>query len=151
VRFRCAGNYEEPLQHLFSGFPGGSAGLALLLLRVVFGSLLLVQGGFYLRELDSSPETLLLGLAAVAVGGMLIVGFLIPVMSALVALGGTGVGFSLLANSTPPLFHEGLPAMLAGTVLLAIALLGPGAFSVDALVFGRRKIIIPPSVSPRRE
>jgi hypothetical protein len=125
--------------------------LALLLLRVVFGALFLVQGGFYLREPESSPEILLLGLAAVAAGGMLIVGFLIPLICALVALGGTGVGFSWLANSTPPLLHERLPAMLAGTILLAIALLGPGAFSVDARVFGRREIIIPPSVSRRRE
>jgi hypothetical protein len=30
-------------------------------------------------------------------------------------------------------------------MLLALILIGPGAFSVDARLFGRREIIIPPS------
>jgi uncharacterized membrane protein YphA (DoxX/SURF4 family) len=35
--------------------------------------------------------------------------------------------------------------ILATTIAVSIALLGPGAFSVDARLFGRREIIIPPS------
>jgi hypothetical protein len=35
-------------------------------------------------------------------------------------------------------------------MLVELILLGPGAFSVDARLFGRRKIIIPPPVSFHR-
>jgi hypothetical protein len=61
-----------------------------------------------------------------------------------------GVGSSLLPESTRTLFDAGLPVILAGTILVSIVLPGPGAFSVDARLFGRREIIIPPSVSRER-
>ena len=38
------------LQRLFSAFPGGWPGIALLILRVVLATTLFVQGGYYLRE-----------------------------------------------------------------------------------------------------
>jgi hypothetical protein len=37
-----------------------------------------------------------------------------------------------------------LPSLDTIGVALAIALLGPGAISLDAYFFGRRKIVIPP-------
>ena len=45
-----------------------------------------------------------------------------------------------------------LPAQsLAGVIILAaaIALLGPGAFSVDARLFGRREILIPNTLATK--
>ena len=36
------------------------------------------------------------------------------------------------------------PLIFAGIMAAAIVFLGPGAFSVDARLFGRREIIIPP-------
>jgi hypothetical protein len=41
------------------------------------------------------------------------------------------------------LFDAALPAILMTIVAAAVAFLGPGAFSVDARLFGRREIIIP--------
>ena len=40
--------------------------------------------------------------------------------------------------------------VLLGIMLVAVIFLGPGAFSVDARVFGPREIIIPP-MSPSRK
>ena len=46
----------------------------------------------------------------------------------------------------PNLFDEKLSAILAAIIAVAIVFLGPGAFSLDARLFGRREIIIPPRV-----
>jgi uncharacterized membrane protein YphA (DoxX/SURF4 family) len=87
-------------------------------------------------------------LVALAAGALLLVGFLTPVVAILIDLGIISVGFSILPACTPTLFDEKLPIILVATMLMAIALLGPGAYSVDARVFGRREIIIPPPISP---
>jgi uncharacterized membrane protein YphA (DoxX/SURF4 family) len=46
----------------------------------------------------------------------------------------------------PPLGSLGAPmiGILVAIVALGIALIGPGAFSVDGYLFGRREIVIPP-------
>ena len=116
----------------------------MLLLRAVVGTVLLVQGGFYLGEADPTLGTWFVGLTALLAGAFLMVGFLTPVIGTIVAMEAIGIGVSFLPASTPSLFHAKLPSILAATMLFAIVLLGPGAFSVDCRVFGRREIIIPP-------
>jgi len=105
----------------------------------------LVQGGLYLREAGGGPVTWLAGLAALAGGALLLVGFLTPVAGATLGLEAIGVGLSLFPPST--LFDSRPAIVYAVTILVAIVLLGPGAFSLDARVFGRREIIIPPRLS----
>ena len=78
-------------------------------------------------------------------GGLgLIVGFLTPVASTLVAVSVLGIALSWLP--APPLASLGVTLVAAMMVATAIgvALLGPGAFSVDGQLFGRREIVIPP-------
>jgi uncharacterized membrane protein YphA (DoxX/SURF4 family) len=111
---------------------------------------LLVQGVYYLREPSPSPATWLIGLVGVASGALLWVGFLTPFVAVMVGLSATGIGFSLLPICTWTLFESYISVVFAVTILLAIIILGPGAFSVDARVFGRREIIIPPSSSLHR-
>ena len=69
-------------------------------------------------------------------GGCLLIGFLTPVVAIIIA--GGAIVTAIAALSLPTL-------SLMGVVILAaaIALLGPGAFSVDARLFGRREILIP--------
>jgi hypothetical protein len=43
-----------------------------------------------------------------------------------------------------------LPAVLLATASAALALVGPGAFSLDARLFGRREIVIPQSSRTER-
>ena len=134
---------EVLLQRLFSTFPGGWAGTCLLLLRAVFGSTVLIEGRFYLGQPDPSAATWSVGLLAIIAGGMLLVGFLTPVAGALVGLAAIGLALSLIPVPTPNLWDSQIAIIFGVTMLLAIIGLGPGAFSVDARVFGRREIIIP--------
>ena len=93
---------------------------------------------------NPTPGTSLVGFAALAGGVMLSAGFLTPIVGGLVGLGALGVRFSLLPACAPSLFDGTLPAIEAATMLIAVVLLGPGAFSIDSRIFGRREIIIPP-------
>lgn len=90
------------------------------------------------------------GVAAVASGALLSIGFLTPVAGTLVGFGTLGMALAWFPAATPNLFDAKLPSVLAVAMSAAIVFLGPGAFSIDARLFGRREIIIPPvSRSPR--
>ena len=108
---------------------------------------LLVEGGFYIGEANSTPPSWFIGLLAFAAGVLLLIGFLTPIVGAVVAAGAAGVGLSLLPACTGSLFDSRISLIFGLTMLVTIIGLGPGAFSVDARVFGRREIIIPPRTS----
>jgi uncharacterized membrane protein YphA (DoxX/SURF4 family) len=84
------------------------------------------------------------GLAALAAGAALLIGVFTPIVGILVSLGVLGIGFSILPAPVPNLFDAKLSMGLTAIMAAAIAFLGPGAFSLDARLFGRREIIIPP-------
>ena len=122
---------------MFSTFPGGSPGFGLLILRAALGSATLLRGAGYLSERgDPGFLNLIGGLIAVALGAFLLIGFLTPVIAAIAFAGGI---LALVANQNPLLEIE----IYAGILASAIVFLGPGAFSLDARLFGRREIIIP--------
>ena len=115
----------------------------MLLLRAVFAGALLVQGMCYLREPDLTPGGIAVGVLSLGGGTLILVGLVTPIAGALVAIAGIGVSSSLLPSCTPFLFNWGMPLIFAASILVAIIILGPGAFSLDARLFGRREIIIP--------
>ena len=134
----------EILQRLFSTFPDGWPGVALLLLRATVGITAVIQGGMYLADRGSTTfEIWLVGLLVVVSGISLSIGFLTPVAGAMVALATIAIGFSWLPAPTPNLFNAPLPTILVVIVAAAIAFLGPGSLSFDCRLFGRREIIIP--------
>jgi uncharacterized membrane protein YphA (DoxX/SURF4 family) len=119
--------------------------MSLLLLRVVLAIALLVQGGLYIGGQTSAGSAWLAGLAALAAGSLLLVGFLTPVAGLIAAVGAAGIALSLFPKSSPTVF-DSVPAVIyALTMLLTVIGTGPGRFSVDARIFGRREIIIPRS------
>ncbi len=61
------------------------------------------------------------------------------------ALAGGGLAISLIPVPKSSVWSSELTVIFGAAILLAIIGLGPGAFSVDARVFGRREIIIPPA------
>jgi hypothetical protein len=128
----------------FSAFPGGWPGISLLLLRSVLGLALLVEGRFYLGEPEATVGTWVLGLSALATGGLLLVGLLTPFAGSIVVLGAFGVLLSLFPSSTPNVFDSKSATVFASAMLVTIIGAGPGRYSADARIFGRREVIIPP-------
>lgn len=83
------------------------------------------------------------GLVGLVAGAALLIGVLTPIAGVVGSLGAIGIGFSILAAPSPNLFDQKLTAVLAAIIAAAVVFLGPGAFSLDARLFGRREIIIP--------
>jgi len=69
--------------------------------------------------------------------------FVTPVAGILASLGGVGIVLSWLPPPTSSLLVARPMILLVVTIAIAIVFLGPGAFSLDARLFGRREIIIP--------
>lgn len=89
-------------------------------------------------------------LTMVGCGACLLIGFLTPVVSIAIAIGSLAIALSWLPIVAGTLSDGTLASFEMIVMAAAIALLGPGAFSLDALLFGRHEIVIPPaSRSPK--
>jgi len=86
----------------------------------------------------------------VAVGAFLLAGYLTPLVGIAGALLIVGAAFSWFPNPNPDLFEARMTAALVAVISIALVCLGPGAFSLDARLFGRREIIIPDNASPSK-
>jgi hypothetical protein len=122
--------YATEVQRLFSMFPGGSAGVALMILRVCAGGLLLMCA--FTRGQFDSPGWPVIGMGSILL--LMGVGALTPIAC---AVGAFVEAFYILHSHGTDM----LQAIFALLVTVALALLGPGAFSVDAKLFGRRLIV----------
>jgi len=138
------------LLRLFSlSYPGGRAGVGLLLLRAAVGLTAVAQGGDCLTARgDPAPWTWAAGLLAVAAGSSLLVGLLTPFACILLGLGHAAMAFSSSTAYLLNLLDGGLFLLTVGGMAAAATLLGPGAYSLDARLFGRREIIIPQAPNP---
>jgi uncharacterized membrane protein YphA (DoxX/SURF4 family) len=85
------------------------------------------------------------GLIWLLSGACIAAGFLTPVVQLLVAsIELAAVGLRWWATgSAVTLGGSGIDDLLALMMAISLALLGPGAYSVDARLFGRREITIP--------
>lgn len=117
------------MQRLFSTFADGWPGRGLLIQRLLSGAALLFCGITYLKRHQFgfvSPEIIgaLAGLLLIAGLWTPIVGAIIAVVEAWIALSSGNLGVPVIL------------AVLGGT----LAMIGPGAWSVDARLFGRKHI-----------
>jgi putative oxidoreductase len=81
------------------------------------------------------PALVILQLAAAGAATLLLVGLWTPAAGVLMAVAELCLAF---AYPSDPWMH-----ILLGTLGVALAMLGPGAWSVDARLFGRKRIQIP--------
>lgn len=107
------------------------------------GCSLIVQGVGYVQTASDSLTACCLPALMFGAAAFLLVGLMTPLVALLVAAG--GIGFAIFLIPLPGVApFDSYPAIINLIVLsIAIALLGPGAFSLDARMFGRREITIP--------
>jgi len=86
---------------------------------------------------------LAVALLTVASGALLLTGYLTRLAAIVAVLAGVGSMCSWFAAPTVDVLETRLTAALATVIAAAVVCLGPGAFSLDARLFGRREIIIP--------
>ncbi len=112
------------MQKLFSAFPTSWPGVGLLLLRGLVAF-------FILTPVAAGSSGWLMTILVLTGAVFLLVGFLTPIV--VLALGVMSLGMAFT-----------LDEFIEFVVLIAVvALLGPGAYSIDARLFGRREVFIP--------
>jgi uncharacterized membrane protein YphA (DoxX/SURF4 family) len=127
------------LQRWYRTFPHGLPGIGLLVLRLAIGAELIIGACCMLDQQGLKLGAWLLSFLALGIGTAFVLGFLTRLVA----------GASVLAAAAVCLWHPpwmsflNLPNLDTICVALAIALLGPGALSLDAYFFGPRKIVIP--------
>ena len=107
-------------------------------MRLLTGAALIHFGIANLREAPPLP-TVTLQIMGVGAGILLLVGLWTPVAGTLVAIVKLSVAFSrYFSNSGDPWL-----AVIQAVLGAVLAMVGPGAWSIDARLFGRKRIDIP--------
>lgn len=121
------------MQRLFSTFARGWPGVGLLLQRVIAAALL-----FYcaIAQISHTTHALsaVLQMIAAAAGLLLLLGLWTPLAGLLVAISELAIVISHRADPT-----LGILLAALGT---SLAMIGPGAWSIDARLFGRKEVRI---------
>ncbi len=127
------------MQRLFSMFPQGAPGIALLLLRVS------VAASFSLSLLKGAGQlsSFVLLLFILASSALMVIGFLTSIVSFLV---GSLAAAILLIDFQ----WDNIILVFISINAVALGLLGPGAYSLDARLFGRRVTVLSAGKDSRR-
>ena len=131
------------MQRLFFAFPSGLPGAGLLLLRIAVAALGLHETHLFFNPMAMSPPVLaVLRILSVTAAMFVLIGLATPI--GCLTLGLEAMSIFMLSYShgfgfTPP----GLLLLNLTVMTIVTAAVGPGAFSLDARLFGRREIVFP--------
>jgi len=118
-------------------------------LRLATGVILISHGVSALSDAtEFTFSTIAWSMIALVSGVSVLVGFLTPLGSVLAVLFNGRVALAWVSQLPSYLAHAGPIAALVAVMAAALAFLGPGAFSMDSRLFGRREIIIPRPPKP---
>ena len=119
------------LQRLFSTFAEGWPGAGLLIQRLLTSTILLYCGASHLLEKSTVTPTLL-SLAVAVAGVFLLVGLWTPVAGITTAISGIWGFFACSGHS--------LTAIMVAVLGATVAMIGPGMWSIDARLYGRKHL-----------
>ena len=119
------------MQRLFSTFAAGAPGAGLLIQRLLVGGAL-VYSAVAAPGGEFTVPQVIGGLSGV----LLIAGLWTPLVGVVAGCAEAWVAFSSPA-------HPAMPAVLA-VLGMTLALIGPGAWSIDARLYGRKRYAPPP-------
>jgi putative oxidoreductase len=122
------------LRRLYSTFAGSWPGIGLLMMRGVVGAVLVVGTGLKLWH-EPSLRIALSSASLAAAGLLLVVGLWTPLAGVVIAV--IEISQILRVDEHP------VVGLLTGTIAAGLAMLGPGRWSVDARLFGWRRIEAP--------
>lgn len=131
---------------MFFTFPDGIPGLGLLILRSALGGALALKAFVCLHDRhDWNPIIVIVILLVIFSAVLIIAGYrtrvaavaaTVAIVAGMISCTG-GPGLEILDTRTTEVF--------AILMAAAVACVGPGAFSLDSRLFGRREIVIPKS------
>jgi uncharacterized membrane protein YphA (DoxX/SURF4 family) len=122
------------MQRLFSTFPNSWPGAGLLVLRVALALPAAVDGLLTLLAMQG-PWTALTGLVSVLTSVLVLVGLWTPYAAGM-------LGAAQLSALLPGGFALERQ-LLRAAMAVALVMLGPGAWSIDRRLFGRKRIALP--------
>jgi putative oxidoreductase len=119
------------LRRLFSTFAFGWPGVGLLLMRLVAGIALIAHGVERFRT-GEPLEPALLDLVAIGDGALMVAGLWTPIAGSMLVI--LALWSTIAQNANP------CPCIYLITFGVALVLLGPGGWSIDAHLFGWKRI-----------
>jgi putative oxidoreductase len=119
------------LQRLFSNFANGWPGLGLLVQRILT-AVLLIRFGIVAPTGTSLPSLMIPHIIGACAGTLLLIGLCTPVVGTLIA--GIELWIAIARIGDP--WISVVLATFGGTA----AMIGPGAWSIDARLFGRKHL-----------
>ena len=119
------------MRRLFSSFARGWPAVGLFLLRIATGASLMIRG-VEKCQAGQTIESVILGLFVIVDGALLGTGLWTPIAGPLVML--LSAWEVLMQHEDPQL------GILLAAIGLALAFVGPGALSIDARLYGWKRI-----------
>ena len=119
------------MQRLFSTFAEGWPGFGLFLQRFLTSAVVFYFGGMHFLESTTLAPSLPHVIAAIA-GVLLLFGLWTPLAGTVIAIVEVWIFLARLGNP--------LIAIMLGSLAATVAMIGPGVWSIDAQLYGRKRI-----------